>query len=136
MRNTLLLLLLPTFAVSPASVAEELSQYQKGQLAGSLGFGAMALDAYYEICWSDGARTDNYLNGIDKIMSDKWGVTFTEIAKEQEARSGRDHRNEAHTLVRTTVEKFGSCDSDKMNNWFKLLQDNHENNLTKFHSTE
>jgi hypothetical protein len=96
----------------------------------------MALDAYYEICWSNGARTDNHLNGIDKIMSDKWGVTFTEIAKEQEARSGRDHRNEAHTLVKTTVDKFDSCDSDEMNNWIKVLQDDHENNLTKFHSTE
>lgn len=129
--SILILLLL-----SKISFAAPLTDYEKGQLAGSLGFGAMTIDAYYEICYSKGLRTDNHLKGIDKLLKTKWHFTYTELAASQGKRSGRDYRQEAHTLVNTAVTKTGGCETIGMKKWFKDFEKIHENNLNKFHSAQ
>lgn len=123
-----LLLLLPAMSYSLT-----LQPYEKGQLAGSLGFGAMTLDAYYEICFSKGMRTDNHLNGIDKLLKEKWGFSYTEIAIEEGKKEGRDYREEAHQLVNTARRKTGGCSTTGMEKWYREFQNLHEMNLIKFH---
>jgi hypothetical protein len=129
---TIAFLLLSTAIAHSAS----LQPYEKGQLTGSLGFGAMTIDAYYEICYSKGLRTDNNLKGINKLLKDEWGFTFTEVSTKEEERTGRNFRKEAHTLVHTARKKTGGCNSDGMEQWFRKFQEIHENNLSKFHSVQ
>lgn len=117
---------------SPASI----EPYEKGQLAGSLGFGAMTIDAYYEICYARGVRTDNNLTGVNNLLKNKWGFTFSEIAEDQERDSGRNYRQEAHNLVKTASERTGGCGTAGMEQWFREFQALHESNLTKFHSVQ
>jgi len=93
------------------SYSGQLKPYEKGQLAGSLGFGAITIDAYYEICYSKGIRTDNNLNGINKLLKEKWGFTYSEIAAEQEKQTGQDFRQEAHKLLNTVIKKTVGCNS-------------------------
>ncbi len=113
-----------------------LEPYEKGQLAGALGFGAMTIDAYYEICFAKGKRVDNHLKGIDKLLKNKWGFTSTEIAKEQEEWTGRNFRQEAHNLVNTVLKSTGGCNTDEMQQWYRKVQDIHEDNLSRFHAAE
>lgn len=127
--------LIALFLFSAATAnSDSLQPYEKGNLAGQLGFGAMTIDAYYEVCYSNGTRTDNHLEGINKLLKDEWGFTFTEKATEQEERTGRDYRKEAHSLVNTVSQKTGGCQTDGMKQWFRKFQGLHEKNLTKFHS--
>ncbi len=124
-----------TLLFSGISFSAPLEPYEKGQLAGSLGFSAMTIDAYYEICYSS-VRTDNNLKGINKLLKKKWGFTYSELATNQEKRTGRNYRQEAHTLVNTAIKKAGKCDTTGMNKWFKAFQAMHEDNLNKFHSSQ
>ncbi len=124
-----LFILIPVFAS-----AESLTDYEKGELAGSLGFGAMTLDAYYEICYAQGFQADNNLNGINKILKQKWGISYSEIAKDQENKTGRNYREEARTLVNTASKETGGCGSAGMKAWFDDFSKMHEVNLEKFHS--
>lgn len=135
MKNALVVILILMFS-SVISYSEQLKPYEKGQLVGELGFGAMTIDAYYEICYSKGTRTDNHLKGINKLLKEKWGVTYSEIATKQEKQTGRNYRQEAHNLVNTVVKKTGGCNSVGMEQWFRKLEDIHENNLNKFHSVQ
>jgi hypothetical protein len=125
-------LILAAGATYPASI----DPYEKGQLAGSLGFGAMTIDAYYEICYARGVRTDNNLAGINTLLKNKWGFTFSELAEEQERNSGRNYREEAHNLVRTALTRAGGCGTTGMEQWFREFQGLHENNLARFHSAQ
>jgi len=137
MLKKLLLAVIIILTFLPAiSSSLQLEDYEKGEIAGALGFGAMTLDAYYEICYSNGTRTDNHLNGINKLLKDKWNLAYSEIVVEQEKLSGRDFRKEAHTLVGAVVKKNGSCKSEGMKQWFRKLQEIHENNLWKLNSAE
>lgn len=113
-----------------------INSYDQGELAGSLGFGAMTVDAYYEQCFSKGHRTDNNLKGIDKLLKEKWGISFSEKMQEEGPKSGRNYRDEAHKLVSFAIQKSGGCDSDGMKRWFRAFQDIHETNLKKFHAAE
>ena len=124
-----LLILLPL-----VSYSEELTNYEKGELLGSLGFAAMTIDAYYEICYSNGVRNDNNLNGIDKLAKDKWGFAFSEMMIKNDERTGRDSRQEAHKLIHYVIKQTGGCNSPGMEKWFKKMQLIHEQNLDKFHS--
>lgn len=135
MKKSLILILVLAFSPT-LSYSASLKTYEKGQLAGSLGFGAMTMDAYYEICTSQGTRLDNYLNGINKLLKMKWGFTFSEIAKKQEELTGRDFRQEAHKLVNTMKQKFGGCNTSGMNQWFRTIQDLYKKKLNKFHSVQ
>lgn len=126
-----------TLLLAPATAyPNSMESYEKGQLAGSLGFGAMTIDAYYEICYARGLRTDNNLAGINNLLKNKWGFTFSEIAEEQERHTGRNYRQEAHDLVRTALTRTGGCEATGMDKWFREFQDLHENNLAKFHSAQ
>jgi hypothetical protein len=107
---------------------------EDGELLGSLGFGAMTIDAYYELTLAKGFRTDNHLKGIDKLTMEKWGVTFSEIAKQSESRSGRNFREEAHAMVKAALQRFGGADTPGMKKWFSLFEELHNSNLEKFHS--
>ncbi len=135
MKNALVVILILMFS-SVTSYSEQLKAYEKGQIAGELGFGAMTIDAYYEICYSKGTRTDSYLKGINKLLKEKWGFTYSEIATKQEKRNGQNYRQEAHELVNTVVKKTGGCNSVGMEKWFRKFEDIHENNLNKFHSVQ
>lgn len=135
LKKLLFVIILLTFFPAISS-SLQLEDYEKGELAGGLGFGAMTMDAYYEICYSNGTRTDNHLNGINKLLKDKWNLTYSEIAAEQEKLTGRNYRQEAHTLVEAVVKKVGSCKSEGMKQWFMKFQEIHENNLRKFNSAE
>jgi len=104
------------------------------KLAGKLGYGAMATDAYYEICFSKGVRTDNHLRGIDKLMKKKWGWTFAKMSAKYEERSGRDFREEAHTQIHWAIKKFNGCNTSGMKKWFNTFSKMHGKNLNKFHA--
>jgi hypothetical protein len=121
-------------ATSPADSGAQLSLSDQAELLGALGFGALTLDAYYELTVSGGLRTDNHLKGIDKLAKEKWGVTFSELAKKEEAKTGRNYREEAHTLVRTVIQKFGGADTPGVKKWASLFRDIHDSNLKKFHA--
>lgn len=120
--------------VAATAYPAEIEPYEKGQLAGSLGFGAMTIDPYYEICYARGVRTDNHLAGINNLLKNKWGFTFSEMAEAQEKDTGRDYRQEAHNLVRSALTRTSGCGTVGMEQWFREFQGLHENNLTKFHS--
>lgn len=114
----------------------QLKPYEKGKLAASLGFGAMTIDAYYDACFSNGYVLDNNLNGIDQLLKEKWGFSFSKKVEEQGLRAGRNYRNEAHVLVRTMLQKTGGCNSSGAKQWFRQFQGIHENNLRKFHNAK
>jgi hypothetical protein len=122
-----------SFLICTHGVGRAMDEYEKGQLIGNLGFGAMLLDAYYEICLANGYRTDNYLNGVNKLISKKIGVSFSEMAKEQEKQTGRNFRQEAHTMIKNAASELEGCKSVKMNNWLKLMEDEYHKNLSTFH---
>jgi len=105
----------------------------EGELAGKLGFGALVLDAYYELCYS-GVRVDNYLNGVNKLLQGKWGVDYTEISIKLEKESGRNFRQEAYTLINYKIREFQSCNSVRMNEWLKYVEKTQSNNLKTLHS--
>jgi hypothetical protein len=69
---------------SPADKGTQLSVSEQAELLGALGFGAMTIDAYYEMTLFHGYRTDDHLNGINKLAKEKWGVTFSELAQQEE----------------------------------------------------
>jgi hypothetical protein len=106
----------------------------EGELLGALGFGAMTIDAYYDLTLAKGIRTDNHLKGIDNLAMKKWGVTYSEIAKYSESRSGRNFREEAHAMVKAALQRFGGADTPGMKKWFALFEELHNSNLEKFHS--
>ncbi len=124
----LLIVLLSPFAV----FGQAFTEGEKGELVGQLGFGAMTIDAYYEICYSRGHRTDNNLSGIERLVSAKWGVSYLEFSRHSEMMSGRNYRNEAHKLVHHAIQKNGGCATVGMQKWFEWFQRIHEANLTKF----
>ena len=124
-----LLFMLPSFAYSDSASSSE-----KGRLTGSLGFGAMTIDRYYEMCYSNGTRTNVNLNGINKLIKDKWGFTYTETADRQQKLTGRNYRNEADVLVRAMIEKYGGCNTAGMDKWVNYFRDLHESNLKEFHA--
>ena len=126
----LLLLLVPAVLFSTPNKKSQ----KYGKLGGKLGFMAMATDAYYEICFSKGMRTDNHLRGIDKLMKKKWRISFSEVKLYLEERSGRDFREEAHTLVNSIIKKTKGCNSPGMNKWFDTISKIHSKNLDKFHA--
>jgi hypothetical protein len=112
-----------------------LPNYEKGELAGSLGFNAMTIDAYYETCYSKGIVTNNNFNGVNKLIKEKWGIDYSKITNEQKKRTGRNFKQEAHTLIKKAVEKNGGCNTGKMKAWFKNIQTIYEKNLDKFHAS-
>jgi hypothetical protein len=114
----------------------QITSYERGQLAGSLGFGAMVIDAFYETCYANGMRTDNNLNGINKLLKEKWSIGYLEIIAEQEKKTGRNFRQEAHDIVNTAIEKSGGCESPGMEQWFRYIEKMHEDNLNIFHSVQ
>ena len=73
----LLSLLVPAVLFSSSGDKPRFKNSQEAKLAGKLGYGAMQIDAYYEICHSKGMRTDNHLRGLDKLMKKKWGMSFS-----------------------------------------------------------
>jgi len=113
----------------PETLTEE-----QGELLGQLGFGALTIDAYYEICVAAGHRTDNHLNGINKLAEQRWGVSYSEVAKQTETETGRNFRDEAHKMIHTMVAKFGGRDTPAMKKWLEAFQTIHETNLKKFHA--
>jgi len=113
--------------------ANALTGDAKGELAGKLGFVALVLDTYYELCYS-GVRTDNYLNGVNKLLQKKWGFDYTEISFNGEKQSGRNIRQEAHTLIHYKIKEFQSCNSVGMKEWLRFVETTHKNNLIFFHS--
>jgi len=135
MKNTTISFLV-IFLFPEILFAAPLTDYEKGELAGSLGFGAMTIDAYYEICYSKGLRTDNNLNGINNLLKEKWNFTYSELATMQGKKTGRDYRQEAHTLVNTTIKKTDGCETTLMKKWLKDFRKIHENNLNKFHAAQ
>ena len=107
---------------------------KRGELIGKLGYGAMAIDAYYEICHSKGIRTDNHLRGIDKLMEKKWGITYSKLNVKHEERSGRDTRQEAHNQIHWAIKKFNGCKTRGIKEWFNKVSKMHGKNLDKFHA--
>jgi hypothetical protein len=126
-----LLVLVPVIAYS-----EQLTEYDKGMLIGELGFCAMTIDAYYEICYSNGVRTDTNLNGIDKLTKQKWDRSFSAFMKQQDKRTGQNTRNEAHKLINYVIKKTGGCNSTGMEKWFRGLQVKQDKNLNSFHAAQ
>ena len=116
------------------SAPNKKSLKKHGELAGKLGYGAMATDAYYEICFSKGVRTDNHLRGIDKLMKKKWGMSFSKMSLKMEERSGRDIREEAHTMIHHMIKKYNGCNTRGMKKWFNTVSKMHGKNLDKFHA--
>jgi hypothetical protein len=116
--------------------AQTLSEHEKGELLGMLGYGALVLDAYYEICLAKGVRTDNHLNGIDKLAKKKWGTTYTAVSKQSEEESGRNYRQEAHTQIKTVAKNKGGCETAEMKRWVGFLRSKHTKNLERFHSSK
>mgnify|MGYP000748219041 CR=1 FL=1 len=126
----LLLLLVPAVLFSTPNKKSQ----KYGKLGGKLGFMAMTTDAYYEICFSKGVRTDNHLRGIDKLMKKKWGISFSEVKLYLEERSGRDFREEAHSLVHSIIKKTKGCNTRGMKKWVNRILSMHGKNLDKFHA--
>lgn len=106
----------------------------EGELMGSLGFLAMTLDAYYDICFSGGVRTDNYLNGINNLIYDRYGFTFTDLTIHAKKKMGRDYRIEAHRLVRYKIKENGGCNTKGIKQWLSLMEITYDQKLDKFHS--
>jgi hypothetical protein len=94
----------------------------------------MAIDAYYEICHSKGVRTDNHLRGIDKLMKKKWGISWSKAKFVLEERSGRDFREESHTMIHHMIKKYKGCNTRGMKKWFNTVSKMHGKNLDKFHA--
>jgi hypothetical protein len=108
--------------------SETLTPYEKGALAGRLGFGAMTLDAYDEICVSKGIRKDEHLKGIDKALEKKWGFTYSDWEAKQKLNS----RQEAHTLVNDVIRKTGGCNTIGMKQWVREFRDIYKGDIKKF----
>ena len=70
----LLSLLVPAVLFSSSGKKPRFKNSQEAELAGKLGYTAMATDAYYEICHSKGMRTDNHLRGLDKLLKKNGGL--------------------------------------------------------------
>jgi hypothetical protein len=130
----LLSLLIPTVLFSSSGKKLRLMNSQEAELGGQLGYTAMAIDAYYEICHSKGVRSDNHLRGIDKLMKKKWGMSFSKMKLNIEERSGRDIREEAHTQIHWAIKKFNGCNTGGMKKWFNKVSKMHGKNLDKFHA--
>ena len=126
----LILLLVP--AVLFSAPTKKWKKHAK--LIGKLGYGVLQTDAYYEICHSKGIRTDNYLRGLDKLLKNKWGITFSKMSKKYEERSGRDFREEAHNMIYRAIKKFNGCNTSGMKKWFDTVSKLHSKNLDKFHA--
>lgn len=94
----------------------------------------MVIDVYYAKCLGGGVKTDNHLRGIDRLLSKKWGVTYTEAIEEQQRRSGREIREEAARLVDYAIHKTGGCGSVGMKEWFRVIEGAHDENLNQFHA--
>jgi len=119
----------------PLSFSAELPEYEKGELAGKLGFGAMTIDAYYEICVSNGFRTDNRLNGIAALLDAKWNLDLMLLFEEERDFSGRNFRQEAHNLVNSVAQRTGGCDTFEMKIWLSEFVELHEGDLLTFHGS-
>jgi hypothetical protein len=130
----LLSLLIPAVLFSSSGKTPRWKNSQEAELAGKLGYTAMATDAYYEICHYKGVRTDNHLRGIDKLMKKKWGMSFSKMSLKMEERSGRDIREEAHTMIHHMIKKYNGCNTRGMKKWFKIFSKMHGKNLDKFHA--
>ena len=127
---------LSSISTSSSSLPKQLPAYEKGQLVGSLAFGAMTLDAFYEICYANGNRTDNNLHGIKKLVKEKWGIDYAAVQMEQEKRIGRNYKKEAHKLIEVMIQKYGGCNTHGMDEWVRNTQAIHEKNLNKFHAVQ
>ena len=130
----LLSLLVPAVLFSSSGKKPRWKNSQEAELAGKLGYGAMTTDAYYEICYSKGVRTDNHLRGIDKLMKKKWGISWSKAKLVLEERSGRDFREETHTMIHQVIKKYKGCNTRGMKKWFKIFSKMHGKNLNKFHA--
>ena len=130
----LLSLLIPAVLYSSSGKKLRFKNSQEAELGGKLGGMAMIIDAYYEICHSKGVRTDNHLLGIDKLMKKKWGMSFSKMSLKMEDRSGRDIREEAHTMIHHMIKKYKGCNARGMKKWFNTLSKMHGKNLDKFHA--
>jgi hypothetical protein len=89
-------------ANSPVESGTQLSLSDQAELLGALGFGALTLDAYYELTVSGGLRTDNHLNGINKLANEKWGGNFFRTSEKgrsqnREKLSGRSPYSRPHS---------------------------------------
>lgn len=115
------------------SASFSMDDYEKSELAGALGFSSMVLDSYYQQCFSREHRTDNNLNGINKLVSEKWHVNFLRILEESQKRQGRDYKQEASTLIARASEELGGCQSEKMNWWVRQVRKQHDTLLDKLH---
>ena len=122
--------------VNGLSHAETLSDLEKGELIGKLGFNAMVIDAYYEVYLANGTRVDNYLNGLNKLVQKKWGISYSDMATSIENETGRDIRDEAHRLLKTMVKRTGGHDSKGMKLWLNWVAKNYKARLDEFHSVE
>ena len=130
----LLSLLVPAVLFSSSGKKPRFKNSQEAELAGKLGYTAMATDAYYEICHSKGVRTDNHLRGIDKLMKKKWGISWSKAKFVLEERSGRDFREESHTMIHHMIKKYKGCNTRGMKKWFNTVSKMHGKNLDKFHA--
>jgi hypothetical protein len=89
-------------ANSPVESGTQLSLSDQAELLGALGFGALTLDAYYELTVSGGLRTDNHLNGINKLANEKRGGNFFRTSEKgrsqnREKLSGRSPYSRPHS---------------------------------------
>lgn len=110
-----------------------ISEFEKGEVIGGVGFSAITLDRYYAVCFSNGYNSQNNLKGVDRMSKMKFGITFSEMAKKLMLTTGRDYFQEASDLVEDVKAKLGGCKSEKMKKWLYLFRLEHDKALKKFH---
>ena len=129
----LISMLVPAVLFSSSDEKPRFKKKAHAKLAGNIGWNALAIDAYYEICFQKGMRLDNHLRGIDKMFKKKWGMSFSKMMLKTEERSGRDFREEAHDMIYKAIKKFNGCNNSGMKKWFDTVSKTHGKNLDKFH---
>jgi len=61
-------------------------------------------------------------------------MSFSKMSLKMEERSGRDIREEAHTMINHMIKKYKGCNTRGMKKWFKIFSKMHGKNLGKFHA--
>lgn len=116
------------FAVAVSASAQ--SEGQKGEILGSAGFGAMALDVFNSM--KEGKESDTSggpnLAEVDSIAKSKLGVTYSEITSAQ----GRNTHAEAVRLVETVKSRAGgNLNSPMAQKWLQMFRAEYEKSLAK-----
>ncbi|WP_319550386.1 hypothetical protein [Desulfogranum marinum] len=112
------LFVLVSFAFLPRCMSAELSDYEKGQLAGSLVFSALAVDTYYAICIAGGYDAENHITGVGRLLKENFDLDYKTLLEDQQSTTGRNYKDEAVRMVNHAKTELGGCSSEKMKTWF------------------